>query len=67
MRRKARLLVPVLMVGASCALATTIGGWLPLLALPWLLVLTWWAQRDPGDAREFPSAAEASRARLWLR
>jgi hypothetical protein len=52
----------VLTVGASAA----IGSWLPIVTvLPWLVAIAWFGSRDAGAAREFPSAAEASRERLW--
>jgi len=58
----APLLLAVLTVGASPA----IGSWLPIVTiLPWLVAIAWFGSRDAGAAREFPSAAEASRERLW--
>ena len=58
----APLLLAVLTVGASAA----IGSWLPIVTvLPWLVAIAWFGSRDAGAPREFPSAAEASRERLW--
>jgi hypothetical protein len=49
-------------VGGSAA----VGSWLPIVTvLPWLAAIAWFGSRDAGAAREFPSAAEASRERLW--
>jgi hypothetical protein len=66
MRLKASLVAPA-MIAVICALAATIAGWLALLTLPWLAALVYVSRKDPGDVREFPSAAEASRDRLWTR
>jgi hypothetical protein len=63
-RLAALLLVFVVVAAASAAL----GSWLPLLgSLPWLLAIAWYGSRDAGASREFPSAAEAARERLWAR
>jgi hypothetical protein len=58
------MLVVALIVAASAAF----GSWLPLLAtLPWLAAIAWFGSRDTGAPREFPSAAETARERLWAR
>jgi len=65
--RNPRWLVPLLLLGASASASAAIGSWLPLFAsVPWLVAIAWFGSRDTGAAREFPSAAEAARARLWV-
>jgi hypothetical protein len=66
--RKRRFLSALLVPGAIVAATAAFGNWLPLLAtLPWLAAIAWFGSRDVGAAREFPSAAEAARERLWAR
>jgi hypothetical protein len=57
------LLVLAVTVVGSAAFRT----WLPLLlAVPWLVAIAWFGSRDTGASREFPSAAETARDRLWV-
>jgi hypothetical protein len=66
--RNLRFASLLLILAAIVAASATLGSWLPLLAtLPWLAAIAWFGSRDPGAAREFPSAAEAARERLWVR
>jgi len=66
--RNPRLAPALLLLAATCIGSAAFGSWLPLLAsLPWLAGIAWFGSRDPGAAREFPSAAETSRERLWAR
>jgi hypothetical protein len=54
------------LVALTVAVSAAIGSWLPMVTvLPWLVAIAWFGSRDAGAAREFPSAAEASRERLW--
>jgi len=65
--RKPRLLLPLLFLAASGSACASIGSWLPLLAsAPWLVAIAWFGSRDTGPDREFPSAAEVARGRLWV-
>lgn len=64
--RKPGLVAPLLLVALTVAVSAAIGSWLPMVTvLPWLVAIAWFGSRDAGAAREFPSAAEASRERLW--
>jgi 4-hydroxybenzoate polyprenyltransferase len=66
--RKPRFLSLLLVLAAIVAASAAFGNWLPLLAtLPWLAAIAWFGSRDTGAAREFPSAAETARERLWVR
>jgi hypothetical protein len=66
MLRNPGLGVPLLLVAVTVAASAAIGSWLPMVTvLPWLVAIAWFGSRDAGAAREFPSAAEASRERLW--
>jgi hypothetical protein len=57
---------PLLLVAVTVAASAAVGSWLPIVTvLPWLVAIAWFGSRDVGAAREFPSAAEASRERLW--
>jgi 4-hydroxybenzoate polyprenyltransferase len=57
---------PLLVVALIVAASAAFGSWLPVLAtFPWLAAIAWFGSRDTGAAREFPSAAEAARERLW--
>ena len=65
--RNPRLLLPLLLLAASVSACAAIGSWLPLLAsAPWLVAIAWFWSRDTGPDREFPSAAEVARGRLWV-
>jgi len=56
----------LLLLLASVVGSAALGSWLPLIGtLPWLVAIAWFGSRDTGAAREFPSAAETARARLW--
>ena len=64
--RKPWLVAPLLLVALTVGASAAIGSWLPIITvLPWLVAIAWFGSRDAGAAREFPSAAEASRERLW--
>jgi hypothetical protein len=66
--RNLRFASLLLILAAIVAASATLGSWLPLLAtLPWLAAIAWFGSKDMGAAREFPSAAEAARERLWAR
>jgi len=66
--RKPRFGAPLLLLAVTVAGSAAFGSWLPLLGtLPWLAAIAWFGSRDAGAAREFPSAAEAARERLWTR
>jgi hypothetical protein len=66
--RKPGLFAPLLLLAITVAASAALGSWLPLvMLLPWLVAIAWFGSRDAGAAREFPSAAEASRERLWAR
>jgi hypothetical protein len=66
--RKQRFLWLLLVLAAIVAASAAFGNWLPLLGtLPWLAAIVWFGSRDTGALREFPSAAEAARERLWAR
>jgi hypothetical protein len=66
--RNPRFLALLLVLGTIVAASAAFGNWLPLLAtLPWLAAILWFGSRDTGALREFPSAAEAARDRLWAR
>jgi len=66
MLRKPGLVAPLLLVALTVGASAAIGSWLPIVTvLPWLVAIAWFGSRDAGAAREFPSAAEASRERLW--
>jgi 4-hydroxybenzoate polyprenyltransferase len=66
--RKPRFLSLLLVLAATAGASAAFGNWLPLLAtLPWLAAIAWFGSRDTGAAREFPSAAETARERLWAR
>jgi hypothetical protein len=66
MLRKPWLGAPLLLVAVTVAASAAVGSWLPIVTvLPWLVAIAWFGSRDAGAAREFPSAAEASRERLW--
>jgi hypothetical protein len=66
--RKPRFLPLLLVLAAIAGASAALGNWLPLLAtLPWLAAIAWFGSRDTGAAREFPSAAETARERLWVR
>jgi hypothetical protein len=68
MLRKPGLVAPLFLLAITVAASATLGSWLPMItALPWLAGIAWFGSRDAGAAREFPSAAEASRERLWAR
>jgi hypothetical protein len=59
---------PLLVVAPIVAASAAFGSWLPLLAaLPWVAAIACFGARDMGAAREFPSAAETARERLWGR
>jgi hypothetical protein len=63
-----RFAAPLLVVALIVAASAVFGSWLPLLAtLPWLAAIAWFGSRDTAALREFPSAAEAARDRLWAR
>ncbi len=63
-----RFAAPLLVVALIVAASAAFGSWLPLLAtLPWVVAIAWFGSRDTGAAREFPSAAETARERLWAR
>ncbi len=56
----------VLLLAATVSGSAALGSWLPLLGtLPWLVAIAWFGSRDTGPGREFPSAAETARERLW--
>jgi hypothetical protein len=64
--RKPGLVAPLLLLALTVGASAAIGSWLPIVTvLPWLVAIAWFGSRDAGAAREFPSAAEASRERLW--
>ncbi|MGE5434889.1 MAG: hypothetical protein ACM3S3_08920 [Candidatus Doudnabacteria bacterium] len=64
--RKPGLVAPLLLVALTVAASAALGSWLPIVTvLPWLVAIAWFGSRDAGAPREFPSAAEASRERLW--
>jgi len=64
----ARLVAPLILLVVTVSRSVAVRSWLPLLAsLPWLAAIGWFGSRDAGAAREFPSAAEAARERLWNR
>jgi hypothetical protein len=64
--RIARFAAPLLVVALIVAASVAFESWLPVLAtLPWLAAIAWFGARDMGAAREFPSAAETARERLW--
>jgi len=66
--RKPGLVAPLFLLAVTVAASAALGSWLPMVtALPWLAAIAWFGSRDAGAAREFPSAAEASRERLWAR
>ena len=66
MLRKPGLVAPLLLLALTVGASAAIGSWLPIVTvLPWLVAIAWFGSRDAGAAREFPSAAEASRERLW--
>jgi hypothetical protein len=66
--RKPGLVAPLLLLAITVAASAALGSWLPMITvLPWLVAIVWFGSRDAGAAREFPSAAEASRERLWTR
>jgi len=66
MLRKPGIGAPLLLVAVTVAASAAVGSWLPMVTvLPWLVAIAWLGSRDAGAAREFPSAAEASRKRLW--
>lgn len=66
--RKPGLAAPLLLLAVTVAASAAVGSWLPMVTiLPWLAAIAWFGSRDAGAAREFPSAAEASRERLWAR
>ena len=66
--RKQRFLWLLLVLAAIVAASAAFGNWLPLLGtLPWLAAIVWFGSRDTRALREFPSAAEAARERLWAR
>jgi hypothetical protein len=63
---KPGLVAPLLLAALTVAASAALGSWLPIVTvLPWLVAIAWFGSRDAGAAREFPSAAEASRERLW--
>jgi hypothetical protein len=64
--RKPGLAAPLLLLAITVAGSAAVGSWLPMVTtLPWLGAIAWFGSRDAGAPREFPSAAEASRERLW--
>jgi hypothetical protein len=64
--RKPGLVAPLLLVALTVGASAAVGSWLPMVTVvPWLVAIAWFGSRDAGGAREFPSAAEASRERLW--
>ena len=64
--RNPRLLTLLLLLASIVAGSAAFGNWLPVIGtLPWLAAIAWFGFRDAGAAREFPSAAETARARLW--
>jgi hypothetical protein len=66
--RQPRFAGPLLVLAVIVAASVGLGSWLPLLAtLPWFAAVAWFGSRDIGATREFPSAAEAARERLWAR
>jgi hypothetical protein len=66
--RKPGMVAALLLLAAIGIGSAALGTWLPLLASgPWLAGVAWFGARDSGATREFPSAAEASRERLWAR
>jgi len=66
MLRKPGLFAPLFLLAVTVAASAAVGSWLPMVtALPWLAAIAWFGSRDAGAAREFPSAAETARARLW--
>ena len=66
MLRKPGLFAPLFLLAVTVAASAAVGSWLPMVtALPWLAAIAWFGSRDAGAAREFPSAAETTRARLW--
>ena len=68
MLRKPGLFAPLFFLAGTVAASAAVGSWLPMVtALPWLAAIAWFGSRNAGAAREFPSAAEASRERLWVR
>jgi hypothetical protein len=63
-----RFAVPALVLAVIVGAGAALGSWLPLVAaLPWLVAIIWFGSRDTGPLREFPSAAESARERLWSR
>jgi hypothetical protein len=61
-----RFVPPVFLLALTVSGSAAFGSWLPLLGtLPWLAAIAWFGSRDTGATREFPSAAEAARERLW--
>jgi hypothetical protein len=63
-----RFAPPLLLLAAMVSGSAALGSWLPLLGtLPWLAAIAWFGSRDTGASREFPSAAETARDRLWTR
>ena len=63
-----RFAVPALLLAVIIGGSAALGSWLPLVAaLPWLVAIAWFGSRDTGALREFPSAAESARERLWSR
>lgn len=66
MLRKPGLGAPLLLLSVTVGGSAAVGSWLPIVTvLPWLAAIAWFGSRDAGAAREFPSAAESSRERLW--
>ena len=66
MLRKPGVGAPLVLVALTVAASAAVGSWLPMVTvLPWLVAIAWFGSRDAGAAREFPSAAETTRARLW--
>lgn len=66
--RLRRFAAPLVLIAVTVAASAAFGSWLPLLGtLPWLVAIAWFGSRDIGATREFPSAAEAARERLWAR
>jgi hypothetical protein len=61
-----RFALPLLLLAGTVAGSAALGSWLPVVGtLPWLAAIAMFGSRDAGAAREFPSAAEAARGRLW--
>jgi hypothetical protein len=65
--RNPRFAPPLLLLALIVGTSAAVGSWLPMVATPWLVAIAWFGSKDAGAAREFPSAAEASRERLWAR